>query len=312
MTVNDPVLTQVSRLCLGGNVFGWTMNSRESFAVLDSFAGSGGNFLDTADAYSKWVEGHPGGESETIIGDWIKARGNRASLILATKFGQVLGVKAGNVRASIEGSLRRLQTDYIDLYYAHIDDAEVPLEETLGTLDELVKEGKVRAVGASGYSAARLAEALAISDRDGFPRYVAVQPLYNMMERQQYEGELQELCVREEIACMPFYSLARGFLTGKYRAGQRAETRRGSFAWTGEWDARSAAVLAALDAVARAHDTTVAAVALAWLAAQPGVLAPIASARTVHQLRELLRMATLELAGDELRQLTDAGAVPSV
>jgi aryl-alcohol dehydrogenase-like predicted oxidoreductase len=311
MIVNDPVLSRVSRLCLGGNVFGWTMSEDESFAVLDAYADSGGNFLDTADSYSLWVDGHQGGESETIIGRWMKARGNRDALILATKFGQLIGVRAGNVRASIEGSLRRLQTDYIDLYYAHVDDAGVPLEETLGVLDELVKEGKVRAIGASGYSAARLAEALAISDRESLPRYVAVQPLYNMMERQQYEGELQELCLREEIACMPFFGLARGFLTGKYRAGQQAETKRGSFAWTSEWDARSDRVLAALDAVAQAHYTTVPAVALAWLGAQPGVLSPLASARTVEQLRELLPMATLELAGHELRRLTEAGAVTS-
>ncbi len=311
MTGNNPVLSRVSRLCLGGNVFGWTMDEDESFAVLDAYAGSGGNFLDTADSYSRWVDGHPGGESETILGRWMTARGNRDSLILATKFGQLLGVRAGSVRAAIEGSLRRLQTDYVDLYYAHVDDPAVPLEETLGTLDQLVKEGKVRAVGASGYSAARLAEALAISDRQGLPRYVAVQPLYNMMERSQYEGELQELCVREGIACLPFFGLARGFLTGKYRPGQQAYSKRGSFAWTGQWDARSQEVLAALDAVARAHDTTVAAVALAWLAAQPGVLSPIASARTVDQLRELLPMATLELADDELGQLTGAGAVTS-
>jgi aryl-alcohol dehydrogenase-like predicted oxidoreductase len=311
MTAKDPVLSKVSPLCLGGNVFGWTMDEAESFAVLDAYAGSGGNFIDTADAYSVWVPGHTGGDSEQVIGSWLKSRGNRDQVILATKFGQLLGVRADNVRAAAEASLRRLQTDYIDLYYAHVDDAEVPLDETLGALDELVKEGKVRAIGASGYSAARLAEALAVSASEGFPRYAALQPLYNLMERGDYEGALQELCVREDIACLPFFSLARGFLTGKYRPGVTAETKRGGFAWTGEWDDRSRAVLAALDAVAAAHGTAVAAVALAWLGAQPGVLAPIASARTPEQLRDLMPALDLELTADEVRQLTDASGTSS-
>jgi aryl-alcohol dehydrogenase-like predicted oxidoreductase len=279
MSVKDPVLSQVTRLCLGGNVFGWTMDQAESFAVLDAYTAGGGNFIDTADSYSRWVDGHVGGESELIIGQWLKSRRNRDQVILATKFGQLLGVRADSVRAAAEGSLRRLQTDYIDLYYAHIDDAGVRLEETLGALSELVAEGKVRSVGASGYSADRLAAALDISDRHGYPRYTALQPLYNLIERGGYEGGLQDLCVRENIACLPFFSLARGFLTGKYRPGVQAETKRGGFAWTGEWDDRSLRVLAALDEVADAHGTTVAAVSLAWLSAQPGVLAPIASTR---------------------------------
>src|ERR1700761_2612208 len=233
MTVNDPVLSRVSRLCLGGNVFGWTMDAGESFAVLDAYTAAGGNFIDTADAYSKWADGDVGGESELIIGQWLKPRGRRDQVILATKFGQLLGVRADSVRAAAEDSLRRLQTDYIDLYYAHIDDSEVPLEETLGALGELVTEGKARSVGASGYSAARLAQALDISDRDGYPRYAALQPLYNLMERTDYEGALRDLCVRAGVACLPFFSLARGFLTGKYRPGVTAETRRGGFAWTG-------------------------------------------------------------------------------
>jgi aryl-alcohol dehydrogenase-like predicted oxidoreductase len=311
MTVTDPVLSQVSRLCLGGNVFGWTMDEAESFTVLDAYLAGGGNFIDTADAYSVWVEGHAGGDSEEIIGSWLASRHNRDQVILATKFGQLLGVSAGNVRASVEGSLRRLRTDYIDLYYAHIDDAAVPLEETLGALSDLVAEGKVRAIGASGYSAGRLAEALAVSEDKGFPRYVAMQPLYNLMERDDYEGALQDLCVREGIACLPFFSLARGFLTGKYRPGVTAETKRGGFAWTGEWDERSRAVLAALDAVAATHGTTVAAAALTWLSAQPGVLAPIASARTPEQLRDLMPALTLDLTAGEVRQLTEASGTPS-
>jgi aryl-alcohol dehydrogenase-like predicted oxidoreductase len=311
MTVKDPVLSQVTRLCLGGNVFGWTMDEAESFAVLDAYAGSGGNFIDTADAYSKWADGHTGGESETIIGQWLKSRRNRDQVVLATKFGQLHGVRADSVRTAVEDSLRRLNTDYIDLYYAHIDDTAVPLPETLGALSELVEEGKARSIGASGYSADRLTEALEVSDRDGFPRYVALQPLYNLMERDAYEGELRDLCVREDIACLPFFSLARGFLTGKYRRGVRAETKRGGFAWTGEWDDRSARVLAALDSVAGAHGTTVAAVSLAWLRAQPGVLAPITSARTPGQLSELLPALSLELTSDEISRLTEASGAAS-
>jgi aryl-alcohol dehydrogenase-like predicted oxidoreductase len=311
MTVKDPVLSQVTRLCLGGNVFGWTLDEAESLAVLDAYTAGGGNFIDTADSYSKWADGHAGGESELMIGQWLKSRRNRDQVILATKFGQLLGVRADSVRAAAEDSLQRLQTDYIDLYYAHIDDAEVPLEETLGVLNELVAEGKARSIGASAYSADRLAEALDISDQNGFPRYVALQPLYNLMERGEYEGDLQDLCVREDIACLPFFSLARGFLTGKYRPGVEAETKRGGFAWTGEWDDRSLRVLAALDEVAGAHGTTVAAVSLAWLGVQPGVLAPIASARTPGQLSELLPALELELTGDEVRRLTEASEAAS-
>ena len=308
MTSANPVLSQASQLCLGGNVFGWTMSEAESFAVLDAYAAAGGNFLDTADSYSVWVDGHPGGESETIIGRWMKARGNRDRLIVATKFGQLHGVKAGAVRRAVNDSLRRLQTDHIDLYYAHVDDDAVPLEETLGTLDELVLEGKVRALGASGYSAGRLSKALAIAERAGLVRYTAVQPLFNLLERDSYEGELQDLCLREQVACVPFSSLARGFLTGKYRPGRRAETRRGEFGWGGQWDARSRAVIEALDAVARSRGSTAAAVAVSWLAAQPTVASPIVSARTVEQLGEILPGVRLKLSDAELRRLTDAGA----
>jgi aryl-alcohol dehydrogenase-like predicted oxidoreductase len=308
MTAGTPVLSEVSRLCLGGNVFGWTMDEAESFAVLDAFANGGGNFIDTADSYSLWVEGHVGGESETIIGNWMKARGNRDQIVVATKFGQVLGVKGPDVIKAVDDSLRRLGTDRIDLLYAHIDDESVPLEETLGAVNEVVQAGKALSIAASGYSAARLAEALAISDREGWARYEALQPHYNLVERDAYEGELEELCAREGLACIPFFSLARGFLTGKYRPGQEAETKRGGFAWGGEWDDRTRGVISTLDDIAAAHDTTVAAVALAWLAAQPTVLSPIASARTPEQLGDLLPMLELELTDDELARLTAAGA----
>jgi aryl-alcohol dehydrogenase-like predicted oxidoreductase len=308
MTASTPVLSDVSRLCLGGNVFGWTMDEAESFAVLDAFLEGGGNFIDTADSYSLWVEGHSGGESEAIIGRWIASRGVRDRIVLATKFGQVHGVAGADVTRAVEDSLRRLQTDRIDLLYAHIDDEAVPLEETLGAMDGLVRSGKALALGASGYSAPRLAQALEVSDREGFARYEALQPQYNLVERDAYEGDLEELCRREGLACIPFFSLARGFLTGKYRPGVEAETKRGGFAWTEEWDDRTRAVIATLDEVAAAHDTTVAAVALAWLAAQPTVLSPIASARTPGQLSDLLPMLELQLTDEELARLGEAGA----
>jgi aryl-alcohol dehydrogenase-like predicted oxidoreductase len=304
----NSVLANASQLCLGGNVFGWTMNEAESFAVLDAYAASGGNFLDSADVYSVWVDGHTGGESEEIIGRWMKIRGNRDSLIVATKFGQLHGVRADAIRRAAEDSLRRLQTDRIDLYYAHADDPQVPLEETLGVLNELVLEGKVRELAASGYSPVRLAEALVVAQNLGLRRYAAVQPLFNLLERDRYEGGLQELCLREGIACVPFSALARGFLTGKYRQGRSTDTKRGEFAWGGEWNARSIAVIEALDAVAASHATTTAAVAVSWLAAQPTVVAPIVSARTVGQLNEILPGVQLKLTDDELRRLTDAGA----
>jgi aryl-alcohol dehydrogenase-like predicted oxidoreductase len=308
MTASTPVLSEVSRLCLGGNVFGWTMSEEESFAVLDAFVEGGGNFVDTADSYSLWVDGHVGGESEAIIGNWMASRGNRDSVVVATKFGQVLGVKGDAVTKAVDDSLRRLQTDRIDLLYAHVDDESVPLEETLGAINEVVKAGKALTIAASGYSAPRLAEALAVSDREGWARYAALQPQYNLIERDAYEGELEELCRREGLACIPFFSLARGFLTGKYRPGVEAETKRGGFAWTEEWDDRSRNVIATLDEVAAAHDTTVAAVSLAWLAQQPTVLSPIASARTPEQLTDLLPMLELELTDDELAKLQAAGA----
>jgi aryl-alcohol dehydrogenase-like predicted oxidoreductase len=298
MDAGSDVLGRVSRLCLGGNIFGWTVDEAGTFAVLDAFVAGGGNFIDTADSYSAWIAGHTGGESETIIGNWIGARRCRAEVVVATKFGSLLGVGRQAVLDAVDDSLRRLRTDYIDLLYAHIDDPAVPLEETLGAIDEVVGAGKALAIGASGYSAARLAEALAISDREGWARYVAVQPHFNLVERTSYEGELQRLVTREGLACFPFFALARGFLTGKYRPGREAETKRGEFAWTEEWDDRSDRVLATLDGIAAAHETTVAAVALAWLAAQPTVRAPIASARSPGQLAELLPVLTLTLAAD--------------
>ena len=293
-------------LCLGGNVLGWTASETESFAVLDAYAAVGGNFVDTADAYSAWIPGHMGGESETIIGRWMRARGNRARMVIATKVGQapgVTGLSAGTIRAAAEASLRRLDTDRIDLYYAHIDDLKTPLEETLRAFDALVREGKVRHIAASNYTPPRLAESLAISAREGLARYVAIQPHYNLVHRTDYEGELSQLCTREKLACFPYFALARGFLTGKYRPGVKVESQRSQGARV-YLDDRGVRLLGVLDEVARAHQTTVAGVALAWLLARPNVAAPIASARTPAQLAELLPMATLRLSGDEVSRLS--------
>jgi aryl-alcohol dehydrogenase-like predicted oxidoreductase len=287
-------------LCLGGNVFGWTADAEQSFAVLDAFAAAGGNVVDTADIYA-------GTASETLIGEWMAARGNRDEIVVATKVGAGgAGLGADTIRGHAEASLRRLRTDRIDLYYAHFDDPDTPLEETLGALDPLVREGKVLAIAASNHTPERLAEALAISDREGFAHYVALQPHYNLVERDAYEGPLAQLAAREQLAVLPYFALAKGFLTGKYRPdGALPDSPRAEGAGA-YLDARGTAVLAALDEVAAAHATSVAAVALAWLRAQPTVLAPIASARTPEQLAELLPGARLELSADQLQRLSRA------
>ena len=297
-------------LCLGGNVFGWTADEKQSFAVLDAYAAAGGNFVDTADAYSAWVPGHEGGESETILGRWMAARGNRDRMVIATKVGMLAslrGLGAKTIRAAAEGSLRRLRTDRIDLYYAHVDDAATPLEETLGAFDALVREGKVRYIAASNYTAPRLAEALAGAERMGLARYVALQPHYNLVHRAEYEGEVAELCAREGLACLPYYALASGFLAGKYRPGVKVESARAASA-ARNLDERGLRVLATLDAVAAERRTTVAAVALAWLRTRPAVVAPIASARTPEQLAELLPFASLRLTAAEVAKLNAASA----
>jgi aryl-alcohol dehydrogenase-like predicted oxidoreductase len=298
-------------LALGGNVFGWTADEQQSFTVLDAYAAAGGNFVDTADMYSEWGPGNSGGESETIIGRWMKARGNRDRMIIATKVGKLSrlsGLAAKTIQVAVDQSLERLQTDRIDLYYAHADDPQTSLEETLGAFDALVREGKVRYIAASNYSASRLAEALDVSKRHGFARYVALQPHYNLMEREEYEGALAQVVQREDLSAIPYFALAKGFLTGKYRPGgpevksARAEGARAYL------DERGLRVLAALDEIAAAHHTTQAAVALAWLLAQPTVVAPIASARNTAQLAEILPFVELRLAQEELDKLTAASA----
>jgi aryl-alcohol dehydrogenase-like predicted oxidoreductase len=297
-------------LNLGGNVFGWTADEAQSFRVLDAYADAGGNFIDTADMYSSWIAGHVGGESETILGRWMAARKNRDRLVIATKVGMLpslKGLSAKTIRAAADASLLRLQTDRIDLYYAHRDDPETPLEESVRAFDELVRAGKVRYVAASNFTAARLEEALAIARREGLARFVALQPHYSLVHRQDYEGALADLCTREGLACLPYFSLARGFLTGKYRPGVQVKSARAEGA-AAYLDARGLKVLAALDGIAAAHKVPVAAVSLAWLLTRPNVVAPIASARTPEQLAELLPAVGLRLTGEEAERLTKASA----
>ncbi|GAA4548118.1 aldo/keto reductase [Pseudonocardia xishanensis] len=297
---------EVSGLCLGANVFGWSADAEQSFAVLDAFAEAQGTFIDTADSYMWRTPGNSGGESETILGDWMAARGTRDRMVIATKVGSLPsrpGLGGENIRAACEDSLRRLRTDRIDLYYAHKDDPDTAQEETLDAFDALVREGKVRAVAASNFSAERLRSALEISDRDGLARYSALQPHYNLMERAEYEAALAPLLESEGLASFPYYGLAAGFLTGKYR-GAAVDSVRAAGASAYLDDPRGPAVLAVLDEIAAGHETTQAAVALAWLAAQPSVTAPIASARTVEQLAGILPMLTLRLTDDELRLLS--------
>jgi aryl-alcohol dehydrogenase-like predicted oxidoreductase len=295
-------------LCLGGNVFGWTADRDASFAVLDAYAEAGGNFIDTADTYTSMVPGNVGGESETIIGEWMASRGNRDRIVLATKVGSLPtrpGLSAANIREAVEDSLRRLRTDHIDLYWAHIDDTATPLAETLGAFDALVDEGKVRNIGASNYNAERLTEALAISERDGLAKYGVLQQHYNLLERE-YEGALREAVKAGGLTSTPYFGLARGFLTGKYQPGVEVDSPRAGKAAEYLKTERGPRVLDALGKVAAAHGVAMATVALAWLAAQPTVAAPIASARNVEQLRPLLAVADLTLSEDELALLDTA------
>jgi len=291
-------------------VFGWTLDEERSFAVLDAYREAGGNFIDTADVYGGRGEG--AGASERIIGRWIASRGNRDELVIATKVGmsaELHGLSAQTLAAGAEGSLQRLGIDRIDLYYAHADDPRTPLEETLGAFATLIAEGKIAYAGASNYDAERLELALEIGRQAGMASYVALQPHYNLMERGSYEGPLMDLCARHGIACLPYYALARGFLSGKYRrGGPEVESPRAAGVRERYLDERGFAVLDALDEIAASHGVSVAAVSLAWLAAQPTVVAPIASATSPEQLAELLQSVSLELSEDELRRLTAASA----
>jgi len=298
---------EVFRLCLGGNVFGWTADEQESFAVLDAYLGAGGNFIDTADTYSSWRPGNHGGESETIIGRWATSRGVRDRVLIATKVAKWSahrGLAPNTIAAAIDDSLARLQSDHVDLYYAHEEDPATPLEHSLAAFDELVNAGKARAIGLSNFSAESIQQALAICERDGLTRPVAIQPHYSLVAR--HEAGVLEICRREGLACLPYYALARGFLAGKYRPGVTVESARAVDAAAYLSDPRAAGLLAALDEIAAERSTTVAAVAIAWLREQPSVAAPIASARTPAQLAEILPGATLELSAVEISRLTDA------
>ncbi len=301
---------RVFPLCLGGNVFGGTATEEESFSVLDAYREGGGNFIDTADAYSAYIPGNHGGESEGVIGRWLASRQARGKVLIATKVGKLpgfSGLSAQSIERAAEASLRRLGIDVIDLYYAHADDPTVPLAETLTAFDKLIKQGKVRYIAASNYSAPRLKAALETSDRLGLARFVALQPHYNLVERGAYEGPLATLCAREELAVFPYYGLAGGFLTGKYRPGVAVHSQRAASA-SRYLDERGLKVLAALDRVAAAHSAPVSAVALAWLRAQATITAPIASARTLEQVPDLLLSARLTLREDELQTLSEASA----
>jgi aryl-alcohol dehydrogenase-like predicted oxidoreductase len=300
-------------LCFGGNVFGWTLDETASFRILDEFVAAGFDFIDTADVYSTWVPGHIGGESESIIGKWLRQRGNRANLILATKVGMLMppdhkGLSRGNILRAVEDSLRRLQTDYIDLYQSHIDDTDTPLTESLAAFGDLIRQGKVRAIGASNYGAARLSQALDLAERDGLPRYESLQPLYNLYDRSGFEADQGPLCVRRGVGAITYFSLASGFLTGKYRSAQDLAGRARAARVEKYLNPRGTAILGALDKVAAAHASTPASVALAWLMGRPGVTAPIASATSSAQLKELVAAANLKLDTDSIKLLDQASS----
>ena len=305
---------QVSPLCFGGNVFGWTVDEATSFSLLDAWLDAGFNFIDTADVYSIWAPGHVGGESEAIIGKWLARSGRRAQVVLATKVGKPMGpemkgLKPAYIRIAVEASLRRLQTDHIDLYQTHDDDAETPLAETLGAFDELIRAGKVRAFGASNYRAPRLAEALRTSAEQGLPRFESLQPLYNLVDRAVFEDELQPLCLAQGVGVINFYALAAGFLTGKYRSQADAgKSARGPNVVKRYLNERGLTVLDALDVVAARHGATPGQVALAWQMQRPGITAPIASATSLAQLAELAAATRLPLSVDDHQALDQASA----
>ncbi|MEO8847932.1 MAG: aldo/keto reductase [Casimicrobiaceae bacterium] len=298
-------------LAFGGNVFGWTVDERTSHTLLDTFVGAGFNLIDTADVYSTWVTGHVGGESETIIGGWLAQRGKRDDVLIATKVGKPMGeglsgLSAAYITDAVEASLRRLQTDYIDLYQSHAFDAATPLEETLAAFARLIEQGKVRAIGASNHTPAQLSAALAASDRLGLPRYATLQPLYNLYDRDAYEGDLATLCARENLGVISFYALASGFLTGKYR--DNADIAGSARARSNDkyMNPRGMRILAALDQVAARYRVAPAQIAIAWLVAQPALTAPIASATSIAQLQDLINATRLVLDADALGALDRA------
>ena len=298
----------VHPLCLGSNIFGGSANEAQSHLVMDAYRSHGGNFIDTADMYTQWIEGHVGGESESVIGSWMKSRGNRADMVIATKVSKMdrrPGLSAKNIVAACEESLDRLQTDYIDLYYSHSDDETVSLDETLGAYAQLIAEGKVRYIAASNFTPARVRESIKFSEDNNLPSYIAVQDLYNLVDRTTYEAEMAATVAELGISNIPFYGIARGFLTGKYRPGvtEVDSMRPAALVYTTD---KNYAVLSAMDEIAQAHNAPLAAIALGWLRAQPTVSAPIASARTVPQLEEIIQV--VELTHDEVSTLSALSA----
>lgn len=304
----------VPPLAFGGNVFGWTADRQTSYRLLDALVERGLNFVDTADMYSTWVEGNTGGESETIIGEWLKQSGKRASMIIATKVGKPMGegkqgLSAAYINRAVEDSLKRLQTDYIDLYQSHDDDQSVPLEETLAAFDALIKAGKVRAIGASNYGGARLAQALRISEQNGLARYETLQPKYNLYDRQEYEQDLMPVVTAHGLGVINYYALASGFLTGKYRAKEdAAKSLRGQGVVNTYLNDRGIRILQALDTVSEQHHITPTQVALAWQLNQPGIAAPIASATSIEQLNELAQALEITLSAQDVSLLNQASA----
>ncbi len=307
---------EVSQLCLGGNVFGWTADENTSFQILNAFVDGGGDFVDTADVYSKWVPGHHGGESEAVIGKWFKQNGTRSKIVVATKVGMEMaadkkGLSRGYIARAVEDSLKRLATDYIDLYQTHKDDPDTPLDETLEALTQLIKEGKVRAIGASNYSGKRLDEALAVSREKNLARYESLQPEYNLYDRSGYESELEPVAEKNELGVIPYFSLAAGFLTGKYRSEADLGNKARSGMVKKYLNERGFRILDALDEVAKQHSSTAAEVALAWLMARPSITAPIASATNLDQLKHLVNAANLKLEVEAIERLDEASAEKS-
>jgi aryl-alcohol dehydrogenase-like predicted oxidoreductase len=303
-------------ICLGGNVYGWTLNEADTFHQLDQALAKGLNFIDTADVYSRWVEGHQGGESETILGKWLQKSGKRKDVILATKVGMEMGegkkgLKPAYIKTAVEASLKRLQTDYIDLYQSHRDDQETPLEETLKAFDDLVKEGKVRYIGASNYGGSRLAEAIEISKKNGLAEYVSLQPHYNLVQRQEFETDLLTAVEKYNVGVIPYFSLAAGFLTGKYHSKADAEGKaRGGM--VGKYlNDYGFGVVKALEEVAKEANSTPARVALAWLIAQPGITSPIASATSDKHLTDLVEATKLKLDATAIEKLTQVSTPPA-
>jgi aryl-alcohol dehydrogenase-like predicted oxidoreductase len=305
---------EVPPITLGCNVFGWTADEKTSFALLDAWLAAGFNFLDTADVYARWVKGSTGGDSETIIGKWLKARGNRDKIVLATKLGIEMapgkkGLSRAYMQTAVEDSLRRLQTDYIDLYQSHRDDPDTPIEETLSAYADLIKAGKVREIGASNYSADRLAESLKISSAKGLPRYQSLQPQYSLVERAGFEGPLEDLCLAEKVGVIGYYSLASGFLTGKYKSRADTAGRARGRGVEKYLDDYGFGVIKALDEVAARYEAKPGQIALAWLIARPSVTAPIASVTTLEQVGELAEAAEIELDAESIAKI-DAASKP--